>query len=64
MDKGQAGVRLFFVPVKDSVFQHVTWVAPKRIHILILFFLAGWIFPECCVQRFQMQHYLRGAIKI
>lgn len=64
MGNRQTGVWLFFVLFKDKVFQHVTWMAHKHIHIHILFFLADWIFPECYVQRFQIQHYQGGAIKI
>lgn len=64
MGNRQTGVWLFFVLVKDKVFQRVIWMAHKHIHIHILFFLADWIFPECYVQRFQMQHYQGGAIKI
>lgn len=64
MDNRQTGVWLFFVLVKDKVLQHITWIAHKHIHILILFFLADWIFPECYVHRLQIQHYLRNAIKI
>lgn len=28
------------------------------------FFPADWIFPDCCAQRLQIWHYLRGPIKI
>jgi len=64
MDNRQTGVWLFFLLVKDKAFQHITWIAQMHIHILILFFLADWILQECYVQRFQIQHYLKGAIKV